>query len=232
MKTTYSLVLIFLILRSALWADSVSIDDFKKMNGMDREKAIQQAPPEQKEELKKIDLHLLLVRGAGGEAGLKAQKERVAIRVRGLQDLEGILIRQTQLWDSYVNRLSNDNEKARIPHEKQVEVEKKLLADGEALRARIPIVHAIIVQIAPSPSALELEKRIEKFDKDLADRFGLSGWNGVGPKPPLATKAEWDKAANQINEFIEEMKALPKLTPEQAQKEYDAVTDDKVRPWD
>jgi hypothetical protein len=36
----------------------------------------------------------------------------------------------------------------------------------------------------------------------------------------------------QMDQIFEEMKKLPTLPPEQVQREYDALTDDKIRTYD
>jgi len=231
MKMIRIILTITLAFAPLLRAASISVEDFKKMDPLDREKTIQQAPSEEQAELRKLDLHMLLVQGAGGEAGLKAQKERTAIRMRGLYDLEGILGTQMQLWDCYASGVLMANKGFKMPPKQQADAERKFLYEGEALRARTSQIHALVFNIAASPSALELEKKVESLDHALTERFDLSGWNGKSPRKPVATKAQWDETFNEINQLIEEMKQLPKLTPEQAKKEYDAITDDKVRPW-
>jgi hypothetical protein len=72
-----------------------------------------------------------------------------------------------------------------------------------------------------------LEKKAEKLDQYFHQNF--SPYNSA--RKERVTKKEWFAVENQINGIYAELQALPKLTPEQAQKEYDSFPDEKVRPW-
>jgi len=224
MKIIYGSFFILFLLLPAWAADTVSIEEFKKLNQAERDKVLQQAPPEQREELKKIERHMSLVREHGGEAGLKAAKETYVLNARGVGYFEALFHVQAQVWASYVSGVLAANEKAGLRREKQALVEGKLVAEQEKIQKRLPVVHALVFNMAGSPQALELEKKAEKIVNIWLKRISL---DGVTRCPAITRKErmEMDKQADQI---FEEIKKMPKLTPAQAQKEYDAFPEEKI----
>jgi hypothetical protein len=228
MKFLFIILLVFLSLPHTWGADTVSIDQFKTIADADqRRKIIDQAPPEQRGELNKIDLHMRMAASVGGEAGFKAVKEISVAKARGFADLEEIFSIQTQIWDDYMAGVYDADQKSGVTHNQLVEAAKKGAADQAAMDNRLSIVHSLVFNLAPSPQAFELEKKAEKLDQYFHQNF--SPYNSA--RKERVTKKEWFAVENQINGIYAELQALPKLTPEQAQKEYDSFPDEKVRPW-
>jgi hypothetical protein len=226
MKAIIYPISLFLLILPRTWAvDAVSIDEFKKMNQMDREKTIEQAPAEQKGELRKIDIHISLLARWRGEEGLKIAKETQAAKFRGLGNLMMLFTVQSQVWDHYVGAIVEANGKSKMPHAAQIASVEKLFAERDAIRKRLPDIQSLIFTVAASPGALALDKRA----KDLAEQWTKRMiWNGESPRSPI-TKEERFAMDQQADQILEEMKTLSKLTSDDAQKELDAVTDDKVR---
>jgi hypothetical protein len=138
MKATCIILLIFVILPHAWGADQVSIEDFKRITNPDeRRTIIRQAPPEQREELKKIDLHLALLARWGGEDGFKATKETCIVRARGLGSLEDIFGVEGQIWTGYASGVLTADDKAGMPPEKRMDVEKKLTEEEDVRSKRL-----------------------------------------------------------------------------------------------
>jgi hypothetical protein len=132
MKTIYTILLVLLILPRTWGADQVFIDEFKKIsNGDERLKMIDQAPPEQRDELKKIDLHLRLLDRCEGEAGLKAARESQVAGARGVGCLQLIFGIQMQIWDSYIGGALIAAEKAGMTPAQQADVVKVLTEEKE-----------------------------------------------------------------------------------------------------
>jgi hypothetical protein len=222
MKTIYTVLLILLLISHGWAANQVSIDEFKKITDPDeRRTIIRHAPPEQREELKKIDLHLALLARWGGEEGYKAAKETCIVRARGLGSLEDIFGVEGQIWTGYVSGVLTADDKAGMPPEKRMDVEKKLTEEEDVRSKRFPIIHSLVYSIAASPEALDLDKRAGELGDKLSARIS---WDGKSPYQPI-TKEEWTEVGKQVDQIFEEMQKLPKLTPEQVQKEYDAFTD-------
>jgi hypothetical protein len=74
MKISYVLLLFF-TLCFAKATEKISIDEFKKIrSSSDRREVIEKAPPEQRAELRKIDVHLMLI-SIYGEEGLREKKK-------------------------------------------------------------------------------------------------------------------------------------------------------------
>ena len=225
MKIIYGSFFILFLLLPAWAADTVSIEEFKKLNQAERDKVLQQAPPEQKEELKRIDMHLELVEQNGGEAGQKAAKETYVLNARGVGYFEAIFNVQTQVWGFYVSSVLLASQNSGMPRERQASVGEKLLEEQNKIQKRLPVVHSLVFNMAASPQALELEKKVQKLTDQWVKRISQDGATSC---PPITRKErmEMDKQADQIFEAI---KTLPKLTPAQAQKEYDDFPEEKMR---
>jgi hypothetical protein len=225
MKTTYlALLTIFILPRS--WGDQpISIDEFKKIPDIrERWKIIEQASPDQKEELKKAELHLDLLRQFGGEAALKTAKESGVAQARGLGELEDIFQRQRQLWDVYIGSILDTNRKSGMIHEKRGEIEEELGKEEDPIINRLPIVHALVFNMAASLQALELEKKAEQLDDQLTKRVTTDDSTPYR----AVTKEERMDIDKQIDQIFDEMKTLPTLPPEQVQNEYNDFPEQKL----
>ena len=144
--------------------------------------------------------------------------------------LEIVLNTETQMWETHRTATCMENEKSGMSVEDQIEAENEMFQERESLGGREESLHAIILRIAPSPAALDLAKRVKKWNREMIEKYNL---NGLYPKNANVrpTKAEWKRAKKEIDGFIEEIKRLPQLTPEQAKSELDAITDDQVDPF-
>lgn len=219
------LILIFLVLSRALAENPVSIDEFKLMQPVDREKVIEQAPEEQKDELKKIHLHLNLLARWRGEEGLKIAKETQAAKQRGFGNLLMLFAVHSQVWDNYVGAIIAANEKAGMARAQQIAAAEELFSEKESVTKRLPSIHLLILNMAASPEAVALDKQAGQ----LAEQWSLRMLaNGSHPYRPI-TKTERMEMDQQAGQILEEIMKLPKLSSEEVQKEVDAITDDKVR---
>ena len=217
--------MLFVILPHVWGDDPPSVDEFKKLGPMERERAIQEAPLGQRDELKKIDLHITLLAHWRGEEGLRIAKETQVAELRGMRDLVILFVVQSQVWDGYVSAVLDANEKAGMTRSEQIAAEEKLFNERDVIRKRLPFIHSLIFNMAASPEALYLDKRAAELAEKLSLRMLT---NSTTPYRPI-TKEERMEVDKEMDQIVEEMRKLPKLTPEQAQKEYDALTDDKVR---
>jgi hypothetical protein len=231
MKTFHSFFLILSFLSLSLVAAPVSIEEFEKNTNEDeRLKLIQQAPSGEREELQKINLHMVLLEQFGGEAELKAARETQVSRARGLGWLEDLFIAETGLCDQYLVAVVNkDRDKSgRIPADRGPEV-ITLMNKVEALRRdRQPSIHSLVFNLAPSPEAIELAKEAEELYDEWSKKYNL---DGTHMDRPAITKEQLTEVDKQVDQIFAKMQKLPKLTPDQAQKELDGFTDDKVRSW-
>jgi hypothetical protein len=226
MKFVHNMLLLVLAVPAISASEPVSIDDFKKIGSPDkRREIIDRAPPEQKEELKKIDTHLDLVTRWGSEAGAKAARESEVAGARGLGSLETVFAAQVDIWEGFIAEVAAANERAGLRPERIAERERQLEGEEEVFRKRLPAIQSLIFHLAASPAALELEKRAEKLAKEMRGRLSS---DGKTPYHPITLK-ERKEFDGQIVQIYEEIKKLPQLTPEQAQKEFDAFPENKVR---
>ena len=183
-----------------------------------------QAQPEQRAELDKVGLHLLLVYQNGGEEGLKAVRESAVARDRGFRKLEELFEERANNALFHVGGILKINEKKGMSQEQQVELEKQLSRELEQLSVLQHTVHSLVFNLAPTSQAFALEKRAEK----LSDEMGKnSSSNALDTMSPAAVKrsAETSKKVDQI---FEELKRLPSLPPKQVQQEYDAFPEARL----
>ena len=221
MKTIHGIFLVLLILSHVRGTEPVSIEKFEQITDEgERAKLIDQAPPGQKEELG------LLLRW-GGEAGLKAAKETLAIKARGLQGLEDLFNIQIEIWRSYIAGVLASNEKEGSTNGQRTAALEKITKEEDAIEKRLPAAHTLIFNMAASDQALELSKRAGQFGHKLSQRLTT---DGSVPCRPI-TNEERMEVNRRVDQIFAEMEKLPKLAPDQAQKERDAITDEKVPPW-
>jgi hypothetical protein len=227
-KTIYTALLILLISPHVWGAKPISIDDFEKItNEDDRRIIIDQAPPEQKEELKKLDLHMGMLSRWGGETGFKIHKETCITRVRGLGCLENVFAAYLNIRESYIAGVMITNEKAGTPLEQRQEIERTLREEEKAVNTESATVHSLVYSLAASPNALALNKSACKLADALSNRTVT---NGSAPYH-LITKEERIEADQQMHQIYDKLQKLPKLTPAQLQSEYNAFTDQQVAQW-
>ena len=224
MKILCSLLVIAMIIPPARGAEPISIETFKQIRRKsERLKLIEQAPPSQKEELRAIDLHLDLVDAWHGEAELKQGREDYSVTARGLGPLEGVFDVQQMVWSYYVSDNSIANEKAGIPLKEQQRLEMEMHRGLDAAQSRLPVVRSLVFMTASSPQALELAKRCQNWIDDKQKRFGVQ----APPRRPI-TREYLTSMDKECDEFFSAIKKLPTLTPEQAQKEYDAFPESRM----
>jgi len=177
--------------------------------------------------MQKLDvIHKYYLRKYHGEAGLKKVRETQAAKVRGLGALEDVFHIQENFWEDYIAAVLIADEKAGVSIEKEQQDETQLKKEEDYLvRKRLDSVHTLVFNLAPSPEAFELEKRAKLLDIQMR---GRQTEDSDTPYQPPITKEERQAADKQLDEIYTELQALPKLTPQQAQAELDAFTDDKV----
>jgi hypothetical protein len=223
MRILYSLILIFLNALPALAGNPVSVDQFKNAELSERRKMLEQAPPEQKEDLKKLDTHLTLVDILGGEERLQHEKENDAARARGFGSLQSLFLVQTQYWSDYITGVSVANEKAGMPREAREAAETKLRKGWDALVERQSTVHSLVFNLAVSPKALELARRVGDISENLVVSLRLFPSAGR-----YVTKQQIVKLDEEADQVYSELKKLPSLTPEQSRKELDSVSENTL----
>jgi hypothetical protein len=229
MKTVYLVLSIVVLVSRGYAAGTISIDDFKKITNEDQRRLIiDQAPPNEKAELQAIDLHLGLLAGWGGDSGLRNHKETCIIKARGLIALEAVFGEYNNFWGGYASAMISADKRPGMKPEQQKKIVKKwvkeeLLAVGN----RIKDIHSLVYHLAPTPAALELCNRAGALADQLAKR---DTWDGSAPYQPITTE-ERKGIDEKIDQILDELHRLPKLTPEQLQKEYDAFTDLDIVKW-
>ena len=224
MKTVFSILLVLLFLFADFEAEALTIEEFRNTTNSDeRRKAITDAPPEMKEELEKLHIHLSLLSTYGGEEQLKFARESFVARARGLEYFEALFGLQLQFRDGFNSSILIAEQDAGMPGEKLAVLDKEMAAGRKALWARAHFqVHALVFNMAPTKEALKLAKKVEILFRELEAKFITAG--------QLITKEQLAKLDAQMDQIFEEMKRLPALPPEQVKKEYDAFPEKEIRP--
>jgi hypothetical protein len=219
----------FLLIASLAWgANSISIDDFKKLSFEGQEKAIEQAPPEMKGKLYRIFSHQLLAMKYGGEEGFKRHQVDRSIEARGFGYLGLFFIMQTDLHAQHWGLVSDENERAGMPREKQVLIDKELTEEHDAIQKRYEdVIHPLLVALSPSPQALQLAKKAKDYGDELRDRYGLN--ETVTPPKPRITDKEMNAVDEYADHLLDELKSLPQLTPAQVETEIEALPDEPLQ---
>jgi hypothetical protein len=173
---------------------------------------------EKKEELTSSDRHILIAGKWGGEERWKAHQERRMIEARGLGAFMGFfeihyrLTLHGEILKGHRNSL--DEQRAA-----DMAIENK----QDHLLKRISAVQSMLVKTAPSPEALELEKSVENLIKSLGEEFPNFQIETAITKSRVT---QLDQTANQ---FFEQIKKLPILTPEQIQKEFKDLQEEPLQ---
>jgi hypothetical protein len=224
MKISYSILLVFLLLLQTWGGEPLSIEQFDKVTDpAERAKLIESAPPEEKAKLKDLDLlRKALLQKWRDEAHLKRAKESQVARARGLGCLELVFEEYMSIWAAYISDTLDATLKAGATNPQQLETRKRLQEEEDVVSKRLPIVHVLVLNLAPSPAEKKVEPMIEKFHNRIM-------WDNRTPYDyrPI-TIQERKQADQQMDEVFAELQALPKLPPEQVQKECDAMTDEAL----
>ncbi len=223
MKTLYIILLVLFVLPQAWADDQISVEQFKQLTLPEQEKILNQSPSEIKPELRKVYEHIYVLAQFGGETRFRNQKEVRIVRARGFTCLEMLCDEYMTFWSAYMGRVMVLNEKAGMPLAQQQKAEIELRKEEDVVRRRVSNVHSLVYTLAPTPAALELEKRAEILNDKLLKR--LTG-DVSTPYRPITIEERKD-ADKQIAEIYSKLQTLPKLTPDQMQKEYDAFTDEQ-----
>jgi len=219
------ILVILLILSRAGAADTVSIEDFRKMSPAERAQAIQNAPHDQKEKLTKIEVHMELQSAYGGEEGLKREKETQIACGRGLCDIEGAFDLYSQFWDGYLATVWKANKKAGMTQKQQEAGIANLRKERDDVTKRVLIAHALVFHLSSSPQALALENRAKLLVEDLSKKYTLL----IGSNPRPVKRAEIMALKKKMDHMLEEMKTFPTVPPDELQKAYDAFPEEKMR---
>lgn len=223
MKLIY-LILIHLALLPVLHAATpVTTETFKSItNPYERRKMIMQAPPEQQLELAEIDNHLNLLQRWKGESGLKAHRENIAAQQRGLGALAGLVFMELQAWDLNIGAKGYADKVAGVAPDQIKRSLAELNEQRAVIEKRQATMHGRVFNLAPTPQALALNQRAQA----IVDR--LNGWMERSAQHFPLTKTQRDNIDSEIEAIANESATLPAIAPEQAQKEYEACSEDKI----
>jgi hypothetical protein len=153
---------------------------------------------------------------------LQHEKENDAARARGFGSLQSLFLVQTQYWSDYITGVSVANEKTGMPREAREAAETKLRKVLDALVERQSTVHSLVFNLAASPKAMELDRRIGDISENLVASLRLL------PSGRYVKKQQILKLDEEADRVYSELKKLPSLTPEQSRKEFDSVSENTL----
>ena len=223
MKPVYPFILIFLFVQTAV-AAPVSLEQFKQLDADARRQALAEAAPEQKTELEKIDLHLKVLQHYGSEQAVREEKGREVAIDRGFAGLDSVVGEYNNLWSFYVLGVVHANERMGMEADRRAAIEQRLL-DEEAIHVnRFKDIYALVAGLAVSPQSSALEAKAKVLRTQFRQRYGAEG----GPQSRPVTLEELTLAEKQIDQMLIELKGLPKLAPEQVQREIDGFPERRL----
>jgi len=214
-----------IIICGSIAAYSISVEDFKKLGYSARVEAIDNAAAEQKDELKRIHVHLQLVAKLGGEEEVRRQKETLVTADRGFPAIENLFATQVNYWENYVVGVESVYRKAgAIDKELTVVMNDLGKKVDDLVKRRVITVHSLAFNLAPSPEAQNFERKVENLGRQLEEKFAQT----VSVPRSYVTKDQLKAVDEQVDRVFAELKELPKLGPAEVQREYDAYPEEKV----
>jgi hypothetical protein len=220
-----SVLSLFMIISVAAAADMISVDEFKRLGRAERLKAIEGAPPEQREELGRINVHLKLLSMYGGEEGVRRKREELVTAARGFSSLELLFATQVNYLESYELGEERIYQKGGVTGDKLTAAMLELENKVETLVKREKFtVHSLAFSLAPSPEALEFETKVEALNKRLDRELNQI----VSVPGRYVTKSQLMAVDEQVDRVFGELKALPKLSADEVQREFDAYPEEKI----
>jgi hypothetical protein len=225
MKTKLHLLLLSLVALSTRGADFISLDDFKTKSIPERQKLIEQAPPEMKQKLIGMDNQLQMIAQYGGEEGWREHQEDRAIENRGLGAVKLFFVWRDSLNRHAVRVGLTPELIAEMSPQKQAVLEKQFREQDEALDRRyFHVIHPLLVGLAPSSQALQLARNADSVNKKWERELQLL--DTVPPSKPAMTKRELDEINKVADEVLEKLKSLPQITPTQVEDEINALPEE------
>jgi hypothetical protein len=203
--------------------EPISLDQFKTITDSQiRLKIISEAPLDQRKQLLVIDQHLRLLGRFQDEAGIINIRKMLAVRTRGFHGLASLVPIQTQVWDLYIGATFLRNKAAGMKGNELIAANAALEQQKNKVAGREGEYRELLYNLAPSPAVLELNAKAEALFDKWQDRVLTSA------RHPLITEAERTDFDKAVDEIMEKLRTLPKLSPEQVQKEFDAATEDQI----
>ena len=224
MKIIYFPLLSLSLLRFALAAEPISIDEFKKLSITGQLREIDRAAPERRAELRKIHTHAaLLVKY--GEEGLKREKERAVGGGRDHVGITRLFLAASEGWNDYLLRVILANEKKRsgatqkdqkMMDEEEDAIQKKY----DAAQARYGLACTLVYLTASTPEVIARAMSAEK----MSAQYLGDDWKPVR----VFSEKELDDLDKITEELLAELKKLPRLPQEQLQREIDAYPEEYI----
>lgn len=224
---TISQKIILIITTAAIYvqgAESITPEQFSKMNFSDQTIILEKASPEMKESLKKIYDHQMRIINFGSDDEIMIARENLSIEARGLSCIVAAFSEHVTLFERYysgvINSMKNDKEKL----QKGIALEKEINYKERDLLNRFKLIHTLIFNTASTESTLIIERKAAFLNETIFKNLKYDSFNSKIEMTP----EEFNEIDKKINILFEEIKTLPKLTPEQVKKEYDNFPEDKV----
>ncbi len=158
-----------------------------------------------------------------GEEQWKALRQYRQLQRRGLENLPRAFRCASFVWQRFLVQQIRVIDEEKKPREERI-------AEYEALNAKVAkisahyrgIIDSEVMDLAPSPEALKLEKKAESIYPDLEKRLISQG------PDPIITEEDLKEVDRLADEFLKQIKPLPRLTKEQMQAEVKALPKEEV----
>jgi hypothetical protein len=204
------------LMGSAFGQAAMTFDDFKKLSPEQQNKLIQQAPP-----ASQWDLYVWRARLNMGEYLWRHLELKRLILARGLSGLEGVFDEQTNIIDIFRKQKEAAAKKSGLSGRALDAIVKPNDAKALASRFQRDDDLEMVAKLAPTPKAMELNKKADAIAEELWKR--LDPGNGTIPVVKQEDITSVNKTADEIRT---EMKRLPQWTEQQVDAAIAALPKD------
>ena len=211
--------LLIAILIALLFADSasaggpVAFKDYKKLAPKERQQLVQYAP----EELQKQYERWNRIINQDGQSWNGLEQPGSLMFAKKFDGFGAILSAERTIWGYYLIQ-QDPNQKTGGAENTPIVVASVLGAESRARDKEASKDDWYLIKVAPTPEALELNKRARVLGMKWIERF-------VNKPPGAITRKDLDALDADVKQIRDEMRKLPLWTPEEVQEAFAALPD-------
>jgi len=211
--------LMITIMIALLFTDSASADgavvfkDYKKLAPTDRQLLLQKAPVELQKQYRRWDMIINL----GGQSWAGLEQPGALVDAKGFDGFSALIGAERRIWGYYLIQ-QDPNQKLGLPENTPIVVSPALAAEDIKRHNEASQDNWYLVNVAPTPGALELNKRALVLGMKWVERF-------VNKPPGIITRKDLDALDTDVRQVRDKMRKLPLWTPEEVQEAFAALPD-------
>ena len=209
-------VVIFLIFfTTALSADPIKYEDYKKLSKEVRLKIVNKATPELQKQYNQWDQVISM----GGQWWTDYQAKSL-IADKHLLELGGVTTMQLNYWAQFYFQSVDENKKSGMTEENAQKAAAAICDTGAIENEHRKDSRWYLVKLAPTPEALALNEKAKALVAEWEKKFPY------GQKWKI-TKEDLIKIDAAAKDIRDQLRALPQLTPEQIEAVFAAQPEEQ-----